>query len=246
MRRVLPALFVLLIATAARADGAFSQCWATSENNLAVENCLAELKREADRELAQAYAAAQEGMAEFDKIFGDDRVSRALERAQKGFALFRDLDCDMHGMMAGPTPMAGNAFQTACWVDRSRERIEVLAEWRPVPTAEALAGTWRVLDIGEDGVPVDRAPNLTFEPEGRVSGHGGCNRFFGSVEYGDATLRFGPLGGTRMSCGETVDNRESTLMVALERVRRWSFGADGALLLETVNGITALRLRRDE
>jgi len=246
MRRVLPAIFALLIGSAARAEDAFSQCWATSENNLAVETCLAELKREVDQDLTRAYAAALEGVAEFDKVFGDDRVSRALERAQKGFELFRDLDCDMHGMMAGSAPMAGNAFKTACWVDRSRERIKVLAEWRPVPTEEVLAGTWRVLMIGEDSVPVDRAPNLTFEPEGRVSGHGGCNRFFGSVQYGEATLRFGPLGGTRMSCGEAIDGREYKLMQALERVRRWSFAADGALLLETVEGMTALRLRRDE
>jgi len=245
MRRLLFACCLALSTTTARADGAFSQCWGTAENTIAFETCLADLKRETDTQLATAYAEARKGLAAFDRIFGDDRVTRALERAQKSFELYRDVDCEMQGMMGGPGS-AADAFRTACSIDRNRERIAILENLRPVPASEALAGDWRVLAIGEEALPDTVEATLTFDAEGKVSGSGGCNRFFGTVEFGEETLKFGPLGATRMACGDAIDAQERNLLMALERVRRWSFDLDGVLILQAAEGSTLLRLSRAE
>ena len=245
LRRLVFVCFLALSTTTARADGAFSQCWGTAENTIAFETCLADLKRQTDADLAAAYAGAMEGLAAFDRIFDDDRVTRALQRAQKSFELYRDIDCEMLGMMGGPGT-AADAFRTACRIDRNRTRIANLENLRPVPASEALAGDWRVLAIGEESVQEATKPTLTFDAEGKVSGLGGCNRFFGSVEFGEETLKFGPLGATRMACGETVDTQERKLLMALERVRRWSSGFDAVLRLEAVDGALLVLLARAE
>lgn len=38
------------------------------------------------------------------------------------------------------------------------------------------------------------------EAEKKVSGRGGCNRFFGNYEMDGDKLKFSPLGATRMAC----------------------------------------------
>jgi heat shock protein HslJ len=57
------------------------------------------------------------------------------------------------------------------------------------PRASLIGTSWLAEDIGGRGV-IDRAQTtISFEPEGRVAGSGGCNRYFGAVTIkGDARL----------------------------------------------------------
>jgi putative lipoprotein len=49
------------------------------------------------------------------------------------------------------------------------------------PTAPGLAGTtWRAETIMGRPVIDSAASTITFEADGRVSGRGGCNRYFGT------------------------------------------------------------------
>ena len=51
---------------------------------------------------------------------------------------------------------------------------------------------------------------VRFEGEGRLAGHGGCNRFFGSYKASSAKwLEVGPLGATKKACAETIMKSES-------------------------------------
>ncbi len=245
MRWLWPVLALVLFATAARADGTFRQCWTPSKNSVAFKACLAALKRDVDRDLESALADAETTLAQFDALFGGNRATRSLARTQKSFELYDDLDCVMHGYMASPDSV-GPAFSPACWIDRSRERIAILAELRRVSAAEALAGVWVMTDIGGEGVPASVSSRLKFDEDGKVSGHGGCNTFFGSVSYGEETLKFGPIGGTRMACGETVDGQELRFKGALLMTRRWSFDIDGELVLKAADDRPLVRLRRAE
>ena len=245
LRRLLFACLLALPTASAHAEGAFSQCWGTAENTVAFEACLFDLKQKTDAQLAAAYAEAKTGLAVFDRVFGDDRVTRALARAQRSFELHRDLDCEVQGMMGGPGAAAG-AFRQACWIDRTRARIAILEDMRPVPASEALAGDWRVLAIGEQRVLETAEVTLSFDAEGKIAGSGGCNRFFGTAELGEETLKFGPLGATRMACGDPLDAQEHKLLMALERVRRWSYGNDAAVRLEAVDGTLLVLLARPE
>lgn len=86
-----------------------------------------------------------------------------------------------------------------------------------------LEGTaWRLEDLG--GVPVlDHVEaTLEFPGAGRVGGSGSCNRFFGTVEISGQSIRFGPLGSTRMNCEEAVMNQEEMYFQALEGAERFT------------------------
>jgi heat shock protein HslJ len=98
--------------------------------------------------------------------------------------------------------------------------------------ADGLAGSeWRPVQLGEQVVEDTANVFVRFEAEGRVAGHGGCNRFFGSYQITDGQISFGPLGATRMACPEPVMNLETALFQALEQAR--GFSRDGARLVFT-------------
>ncbi len=106
------------------------------------------------------------------------------------------------------------------------------------------SGAWVVDAIGATrqagGAP--RA-DITFAAEGRAHGTTGCNRFTGGFTLDGASLRFGPVAGTRMACAPPAMDQERRFHEALDAVRGWR--ADGAALLLTDGaGATVLRLVR--
>lgn len=48
----------------------------------------------------------------------------------------------------------------------------------------------------------DPRPFLIFMPEGKLTGSGGCNRFFASYENSETNLKVGPIASTRMYCAD--------------------------------------------
>ncbi|MGH7562865.1 MAG: YbaY family lipoprotein [Gemmatimonadota bacterium] len=101
--------------------------------------------------------------------------------------------------------------------------------------AGGLQGTaWRLEDLGGFGV-LDRVEaTLEFPEAGKVVGSGSCNRFFGTVEISGESIKFGPLGSTRMSCVEAVMNQEAKYLKALEDAER--FTLEGSTLLAYYRG----------
>jgi putative lipoprotein len=94
---------------------------------------------------------------------------------------------------------------------------------------ERLMGrTWLAEDIQGGGV-VDRVQSLlSFEPGGRVTGSGGCNRLFGSAKVEGESLSFGGIGTSRMACVPSVMQQEQRFLRALAATR--AFGFTGAHL----------------
>ncbi len=85
--------------------------------------------------------------------------------------------------------------------------------------ASALAGSeWRPTQLGEVTVPDDTVMFVRFQGDGRATGHGGCNRFFGPyVEDDDGlAITIGPLGATRMMCPAAMMAGETALLEALQ------------------------------
>jgi heat shock protein HslJ len=68
----------------------------------------------------------------------------------------------------------------------------------------------------------------TFGDDGRVTGSGGCNRYFGPYERVGEALRIGPLAGTRMACPEPpgAAEQEAAFLAAMERATTWSIRED--------------------
>lgn len=95
---------------------------------------------------------------------------------------------------------------------------ETLVFEKSLAVAEAdLAGVWTLEKI-DGGVVADlfskeKLPTIEFK-DGRLGGHGGCNRYNGQYKLEGNVVKVGPLMSTRMAC-DFIDG-EGKLMKALE------------------------------
>lgn len=115
--------------------------------------------------------------------------------------------------------------------------MSVIGGGYSLPTSESrMWGTsWQLEDLGGTGV-LDRVQaTLAFTDAGRVAGNASCNRFFGAVELSGASISFGALGSTRMSCSEAVMRQERRYLRALEGAER--FTLDGSVLFIYSQGL---------
>jgi heat shock protein HslJ len=82
---------------------------------------------------------------------------------------------------------------------------------------------------GDTRVPPLEGTEITmsFTGDGQANGTGGCNRYFGSFETGEAgALSFGPLGSTRMACPTEIMDQETAFHRALEDTSRYEIDRD--------------------
>lgn len=103
-----------------------------------------------------------------------------------------------------------------------------------------LAGVeWQLAKVGDMKVELEENPPfiLLTDEENRLKGHSGCNSFFGSYEVDGDSLKFGPIGATRMACPEPRSSIETALLKALEETRKWAI-EDGMLMLKNEGGDT--------
>jgi len=56
---------------------------------------------------------------------------------------------------------------------------------------------------------------------GRISGSGGCNRYFAAATFGEGTLSVGAIGATKMGCEPAVMQQESFVFAVLEAATTW-------------------------
>ncbi|WP_237213135.1 YbaY family lipoprotein [Falsiroseomonas oryziterrae] len=116
---------------------------------------------------------------------------------------------------------------------------EAAAQSAPAPQ-DLVGPAWVAEDIGGRGA-VDRARSeITFTPDGRVQGSGGCNRFAGSYTREGATLRIGQVAATMMACAPALSDQERRFFAALEAVRGWRV-ENGLLHLTDASGATVIR-----
>lgn len=100
------------------------------------------------------------------------------------------------------------------------------------PTEVALSGkSWRATTIG--GNPVQgRPPTLTINGD-KVSGSGGCNRYFAAVDLGkEHSIRFGAIGSTRMACEGVEGDQEAAFFKALSSATSYHLNNDYLVLLD--------------
>lgn len=93
--------------------------------------------------------------------------------------------------------------------------------------APRLEGTgWVMASAGK------RAPMIHFEAEGKVTGFGGCNRFFGGYVQSGERLSFSALGSTRMACPGNAMAVESSFFDMLSKVAAAKIEGGKLLLLD--------------
>ena len=114
------------------------------------------------------------------------------------------------------------------------------------PAASLIGTEWLLRDIA--GTPaLDTPPaTLTFPETGRAAGNASCNRFTGSVEITDNSLKFGPLASTRMACMDNgVSGQEDRYLKALGAANRYAL-ENGKLLLYCEGYAKPLRFSRSD
>ncbi len=113
---------------------------------------------------------------------------------------------------------------------------QVLAR-EPAPQPPVLEGRWNLMEYGPSGVPAPVLPDTTvfvvFAPDGKISGSGGCNRYFGGwgfVEGQPDVLRIWRTGSTKMACPVPVMTQEHRFLEELSRVSGYSTEGKGLRL----------------
>jgi len=92
---------------------------------------------------------------------------------------------------------------------------------RQMPRQGLTGTTWRLESLAGEAV-LDRVQATLVIQEGKVSGKGSCNSFFGPVTIEGDNISLGPLGSTRMACPETVSTQEAKYLEALQAAERFT------------------------
>jgi len=90
---------------------------------------------------------------------------------------------------------------------------------------------WRPTRLGADEIAADSDMFVSFEVDGSIKGHGGCNNFFGSLQTTDGGLSVGELGASRMACPSQIMDREMAFMKALQDTTQFEIGENSLQLL---------------
>lgn len=101
------------------------------------------------------------------------------------------------------------------------------------PSFMSLAGS-------EWGTSVERQ-FVRFGVDGKVTGNGGCNRFFGIYSQDEKGLNIGPLGATKMACPNL--RQEQAFFQILNTARKVQ-ASHLQLVLQDTNGKILLTLKR--
>ncbi len=101
-----------------------------------------------------------------------------------------------------------------------------------------IGDPWRIEDITGHGV-IDNSPaNLLFTPDGKLTGHGTCNRIFAAWTESEGALVIEDIGATKKLCAPALMTQEQRLLIALATVTGYASNDTGALILHTNDGKT--------
>jgi heat shock protein HslJ len=99
---------------------------------------------------------------------------------------------------------------------------------------ELVGTSWLLESLAGGAVLADVRTTVTFEPEGRIGGQGGCNSYFASVQLDGERISVGPIGATRMACPPAIMEQEMRYFALLGEARRLE--RDGATLVIHCDG----------
>ena len=109
-----------------------------------------------------------------------------------------------------------------------------------------LAGSeWRPVEIRGEAVDANGIAFVRFGAEGKVSGSGGCNRFFGQYETEGTKLTLSRLGSTRKACPEPLMTLEHRFLGTLRDTAGFE-RRRARLALRDDNGRTIMRLAQTD
>ena len=103
-----------------------------------------------------------------------------------------------------------------------------------------LLGEWMIAEIDGKPAVAGSTPTVKFEAEGRLSGHGSCNRFFGGYALSGEGLTTGDVGSSMMMCDQPLMDQETAILDVLKGLGGFGIGEDGSLILRAGDGRTII------
>jgi heat shock protein HslJ len=94
-----------------------------------------------------------------------------------------------------------------------------------------LLGDWVIAEINGKAPVTGSTPTLAFEAEGKLSGGGTCNRFFGGYALSGEGLTVSDIGASMMACEAPLMDQEMLILDILGSAGRFEIRSDGALIL---------------
>jgi heat shock protein HslJ len=114
-------------------------------------------------------------------------------------------------------------------VERGERTILAVSSIQEIKTKSGSVGLnlsnseWVLKDLAGSEVIEGVKATLAFAADGKASGNGSCNRFFGAAKIDGATIHFGPLGSTRMACAGPAMDQETKYLNALQAAERFEW-----------------------
>jgi heat shock protein HslJ len=108
-----------------------------------------------------------------------------------------------------------------------------------------LAGSeWRPSFLSAMDLPPGVVMQVEFQPDGRITGTGGCNRFFGGYRLSGTHIRIGPLASTRKGCPGLI-KLEAMFFATLQAAASFE-QTDTALILFDAAGVRLAQFIRTQ
>ena len=108
-----------------------------------------------------------------------------------------------------------------------------------------LAGSeWRPSFMSRAELPAGVKIEVEFGPDGRITGSGGCNRFFGGYTVSGNHIKIGPLASTRKGCPGLI-KLETTFFATLQAADSFE-QTDTTLILFDASGAKLAQFARAE
>jgi heat shock protein HslJ len=114
---------------------------------------------------------------------------------------------------------------------------------RQPPAADVIGSEWVLEELGGRDVVGGVQVTLSFPEAGKVTGNGGCNRYFGAARISGDRIEVQHIGSTRMACPPAVMDQEHLLFDALQKARRLEVD-EGVLLIHSTAVDEPLKFRR--
>jgi heat shock protein HslJ len=113
--------------------------------------------------------------------------------------------------------------RTILVVSSLKESTGAASATAPSASFNLSGSEWLLEDLAGTGVIDNVQATLTFPETGKVAGNGSCNRFFGTAEVHEDTIKLGPLASSRMACPQAVMNQETKYLQALQAAERFEW-----------------------
>lgn len=108
-----------------------------------------------------------------------------------------------------------------------------------------LAGSeWRPSFMSAAELPAGIKMQVEFQPDGRITGSGGCNRFFGGYTISGNHIKIGPLASTRKGCPGLI-KVEATFFATLQAASSFEQTGTTLILFDASGGKLAQFVRAD-